>query len=147
VRSIVVVFVVFTNDSILMRSLKLQFSDAALPTLECSIKQTKSARFFRRAQAVRNVVTGQHLQGIWERASNGEKLGRIRRMGSLSSEVALVGSCQQQAKSRSRSESVYPCCYRVSATQVVDFMVLTPTLSRETLVVRERRWCEWPIST
>lgn len=48
-----VVFVVYTQDSILMQTLKLQFSDAALPTLESFIKQTKTVRLFRRAQAVR----------------------------------------------------------------------------------------------
>jgi hypothetical protein len=60
-----VVFVVCTQDSILMQTLKLQFSDAALPTLESFIKHTRTARIFRRAQAVPEVVTGQRLQSVW----------------------------------------------------------------------------------
>src|SRR6266702_435705 len=47
-----------------MRTLKLQFPDTALPTLETMLKQTKEARVFRRAQAVRDVVTGQRLQTV-----------------------------------------------------------------------------------
>ena len=47
-----------------MRTLKLHFSDAALPTLESFLKQTKEARIFRRAQAVRDVVRGQRLQTV-----------------------------------------------------------------------------------
>src|ERR671938_945770 len=47
-----------------MRTLKLHFPDDALPTLETFIKQTKEARVFRRAQAVRNVVKGQRLQTV-----------------------------------------------------------------------------------
>jgi transposase len=45
-----------------MRTLKLHFSDDALPTLDTLVKQTKEARVFRRAQAVRAVVKGQRLQ-------------------------------------------------------------------------------------
>jgi len=45
-----------------MRTLKLHFSDDALPTLDTFLKQTKEARVFRRAQAVREVVKGQRLQ-------------------------------------------------------------------------------------
>src|SRR6516165_3876372 len=45
-----------------MRTLKLHFPDDALPTLDTFIKQTKEARVFRRAQAVRHVVKGQRLQ-------------------------------------------------------------------------------------
>jgi len=37
-----------------MRTLKLHFPDDALPTLDTCLKQTKAARVFRRAQAVRN---------------------------------------------------------------------------------------------
>jgi hypothetical protein len=48
-----------------MQTLKLQFSDAALPTLESFIKHTRTARIFRRAQAVPEVVTGQRLQSVW----------------------------------------------------------------------------------
>ena len=44
--------------------LKLHFPDDALPTLDTFIKQTKEARVFRRAQAVRNVVQGQRLQPV-----------------------------------------------------------------------------------
>ena len=47
-----------------MRTLKLHFPDNALPTLETFLRQTKEARVFRRAQAVRDVVTGQRLQTV-----------------------------------------------------------------------------------
>ena len=47
-----------------MRTLKLHFSDEALPTLDRYLKQTKEARVFRRAQAVREVVNGQRLQTV-----------------------------------------------------------------------------------
>lgn len=47
-----------------MRTLKLHFPDDALPTLDTFLKQTKEARVFRRAQAVRAVVKGQRLQTV-----------------------------------------------------------------------------------
>ena len=47
-----------------MRTLTLHFSEDALPTLETFLKRTKEARVFRRAQAVRAVVTGQRLQTV-----------------------------------------------------------------------------------
>jgi hypothetical protein len=47
-----------------MRTLKLQFPDDALPTLEVFVRQTKEARVFRRAQAVREVLKGQRLQTV-----------------------------------------------------------------------------------
>src|SRR5437762_1601890 len=47
-----------------MRTLKLHFSEDALPTLETFLKRTKEARVFRRAQAVREVVTGHRLQTV-----------------------------------------------------------------------------------
>ena len=47
-----------------MRTLKLRFPDDALPTLDTFLKQTKEARVFRRAQAVRDVVRGQRLQTV-----------------------------------------------------------------------------------
>jgi transposase len=47
-----------------MRTLKLHFSEDALPTLDTFVKQTKEARVFRRAQAVRDVVKGQRLQHV-----------------------------------------------------------------------------------
>jgi transposase len=47
-----------------MRTLKLHFPDNALPALETFLRQTKEARVFRRAQAVRDVVTGQLLQTV-----------------------------------------------------------------------------------
>jgi transposase len=47
-----------------MRTLKLRFPDDALPTLDAFVKQTKEARVFRRAQAVREVVKGQRLQTV-----------------------------------------------------------------------------------
>jgi transposase len=49
-----------------MRTLKLHFSEDALPTLDTFLKRTKEARVFRRAQAVRDVVTGQRLQTVSE---------------------------------------------------------------------------------
>jgi len=47
-----------------MRTLKLQFPDTALPTLETVLKETKEVRVFRRAQAVHEVVKGQRLQNV-----------------------------------------------------------------------------------
>src|SRR5436305_4894846 len=47
-----------------MRTLTLHFSEDALPTLETFLKRTKEARVFRRAQAVRAVVTGHRLQTV-----------------------------------------------------------------------------------
>ena len=47
-----------------MRTLKLHFADDALPILNTFLKQTKEVRVFRRAQAVRAVVTGQRLQTV-----------------------------------------------------------------------------------
>src|SRR6266852_873306 len=47
-----------------MRTLKLHFPHDALPTLDTFLQQTKEARIFRRAQAVRAVVKGQRLQTV-----------------------------------------------------------------------------------
>src|SRR5438093_13599559 len=47
-----------------MRTLKLHFPDDAIPTLDTVLKQTKEARVFRRAQAVRDVVKGRRLQNV-----------------------------------------------------------------------------------
>src|SRR5918911_4410315 len=47
-----------------MRTLTLHCPDQALPTLDTFLKQTKEARLFRRAQAVRDVVQGQRLQTV-----------------------------------------------------------------------------------
>ena len=47
-----------------MRTLKLHFSADALSTLDTCVKQTREARVFRRAQAVREVVKGQRLQTV-----------------------------------------------------------------------------------
>ena len=47
-----------------MRTLKLHCPDDALSTLDTFLKQTKEARVFRRAQAVRHVVKGQRLQTV-----------------------------------------------------------------------------------
>ena len=47
-----------------MRTLKLHFPNDALPTLDTFLKQTKEARVFRRAQAVREVVKGTRLQTV-----------------------------------------------------------------------------------
>jgi putative transposase len=47
-----------------MRTLQLHLPDDALPTLDTVLKQTKEARVFRRAQAVREVVKGTRLQTV-----------------------------------------------------------------------------------
>ena len=47
-----------------MRPLKSYFPANALPTLETVLKQTQEARVFRRAQAVRAVVAGQHVNTV-----------------------------------------------------------------------------------
>ena len=47
-----------------MRTLKLHVPEAALPTFDTFLKQTKEARVFRRAQAVRAVVKGQRIQNV-----------------------------------------------------------------------------------
>jgi transposase len=47
-----------------MRTLRLHCPDDALPTLDTFLKQTKEARVFRRAQAVREVVKGHRLQTV-----------------------------------------------------------------------------------
>ena len=47
-----------------MRTLKLHFPDDALPTLDTFVKQTKEARVFRRAQAVRAVVAGHYVNAV-----------------------------------------------------------------------------------
>jgi len=47
-----------------MRPLKSHFPDHALLTLDTLLKQTKEARVFRRAQAVRAVVAGQHVSAV-----------------------------------------------------------------------------------
>jgi transposase len=47
-----------------MRPLKSLFRDDALTTLETVLKQTKEVRVFRRAQAVRAVVAGHHVNAV-----------------------------------------------------------------------------------
>src|SRR5262245_53115418 len=47
-----------------MRPLKSHFRADALTTLETGLKQTKEARVFRRAQAVREVVAGHHVKVV-----------------------------------------------------------------------------------
>src|SRR5918911_1217343 len=49
-----------------MRPLKSHFSEHALTTLDTLLKQTKEARVFRRAQAVREVVAGHHINAVAE---------------------------------------------------------------------------------
>ena len=49
----------FILETTRMRTLTLHFPEDALPTLDTFLKQTKAARVFRRAQAVREVVKGQ----------------------------------------------------------------------------------------
>ena len=50
-----------------MRNLNIQFADDALSTLDIFLKQTKEARLFRRAQAVREVVKGTRMQEVSNR--------------------------------------------------------------------------------
>jgi transposase len=47
-----------------MRPLKSHFHADALTTLDTVLKQTKEARVFRRAQAVREVVAGHHVNTV-----------------------------------------------------------------------------------
>jgi transposase len=47
-----------------MRPLKSHFPDQALTTLDTLLKQTKEARVFRRAHAVREVVAGHHINAV-----------------------------------------------------------------------------------
>jgi len=47
-----------------MRPLKSRFRDDALTTLETVLKQTKETRVFRRAQAVRAVAAGHHVNAV-----------------------------------------------------------------------------------
>jgi transposase len=47
-----------------MRTLRLPFPEAALPTFDTCLQQTKEARVFRRAQAVRDVVQGHRLHTV-----------------------------------------------------------------------------------
>ena len=47
-----------------MRTLTLHVPDPALPTLDTFLQQTKEARIFRRAQAVREVVQGHRLPTV-----------------------------------------------------------------------------------
>jgi transposase len=47
-----------------MRTLRLHFPDAALPTCDTFLQQTQEARVFRRAHAVRAGVTGHRLQHV-----------------------------------------------------------------------------------
>src|SRR3989475_13276593 len=49
-----------------MRPLKSHFSSPALATLDTRLKQTKAARVLRRAQAVREVVAGHHINAVSE---------------------------------------------------------------------------------
>jgi transposase len=47
-----------------MRPLKSHFRADALTTLDTALKQTREARVFRRAQAVREVVAGHHINAV-----------------------------------------------------------------------------------
>ena len=47
-----------------MRPLKSHFRADALTTLDTVLKQTKAARVLRRAQAVREVVAGHHINAV-----------------------------------------------------------------------------------
>src|SRR5215468_3199803 len=54
----------FFLETFPLRTLTLHFPDEALPTFDTFLKQTKEARVFRRAQAVREVVKGHRLQTV-----------------------------------------------------------------------------------
>ena len=54
----------FIVETTLMRTLTLHFPHDALPPCDTFVKQTKEARVFRRAPAVRHVVKGQRLQTV-----------------------------------------------------------------------------------
>src|ERR1700758_1361503 len=54
----------FILEPPLMRTLTLHFAAEPFPPLNSFLKQTKEARLFRRAQAVRDVVQGQRLQTV-----------------------------------------------------------------------------------
>jgi Homeodomain-like domain-containing protein len=56
--------VVVLSGAPTIRTLKLHLPDDPLPALDTFLKQTKEARVFRRAQAVREVVKGQRLQTV-----------------------------------------------------------------------------------
>jgi transposase len=47
-----------------MRPLTSHFPENALATLETVLKQTQEARVFRRAQAIREVVAGHHVNAV-----------------------------------------------------------------------------------
>jgi len=47
-----------------MRPLTSHFPAQALTTLDTLLQQTKEARIFRRAQAVREVVAGHHINAV-----------------------------------------------------------------------------------
>ena len=49
-----------------MRPLKSHFPEHALTTIDTLLKRTKEARVFRRAQAVREVVAGHHINAVSE---------------------------------------------------------------------------------
>jgi transposase len=54
----------FFLETTTRRTLNLHFPEQALPTLDTFLKQTKEARLFCRAQAVRAVVQGHRLQTV-----------------------------------------------------------------------------------
>jgi hypothetical protein len=70
--------------------------------------------------------------------------GALSSQGAIFQSVSRSGELPTPCQSRSRSARVYPCCGRASAIQVMDFIALTATLSRETLVVRGHRGAAWP---
>ena len=57
-----------------MRPLKSHFRADALTTLETVLKQTKEARVFRRAQAVREVVAGVYTEYVSEPVTSNAKV-------------------------------------------------------------------------
>jgi hypothetical protein len=84
-----------------MRTLKLHFPDDALPTLDTFVKQTREARVFRRAQAVREVVKGQRLQTV------SDALSFRGNTDSINEEVQIVlWKCRKILQNRTKFANV-----------------------------------------
>jgi hypothetical protein len=69
--------------------------------------------------------------------------GALSSQGAISQSVSRSCELPTPYHSSSRSARVYPCCGRASAIQVMDFISLTATLSRETLIVKGHRGPAW----
>jgi hypothetical protein len=70
--------------------------------------------------------------------------GALSLQGTIFQSLSRSGELPTPYHSSSRSARVYPCCGRASAIQVMDFIALTATLSRETRAVRWHRGAAWP---